>query len=150
MAYADALRSTTWTGTDVADLIEGIFVSGHPLTWTTWSPTHAASGSMTFTSVTADVAKYIRCGKLVLAVYRGNGMIGGTPSNTLYVSLPVAPSSAMHTYDVAAAGWIGQGSTVTAQAFIYDATAWAVTRYDSANFSAGSLTMSSMLIYEAA
>ncbi len=74
MAYADTLRTSAGTLEIAAGLIEGIASSTYPLTWSTWSPTYGASGSMTFTSVTTTAARYARIGKLVLV----NFYFGGT------------------------------------------------------------------------
>lgn len=58
--------------------------------WSTWSPSYSASGSMTYTSVTTAISRYITIGKLTCAILRANGTTGGTASDQIIASLPVA------------------------------------------------------------
>ena len=86
MAYADALRSDTWTASDVATLIEGIFASTYPATWTTWSPTITlAGGSPTLIS---PVFEYSRCGKVCVWVADFGITMGASNSQYIKVSAP--------------------------------------------------------------
>lgn len=89
-SYADALRSRIFTGADIASLIEGIFTSGFPTTFLAWTPTYGASGSMTFTSVSTAVARYIRIGKLIWFYLDATGTTGGVASTDLTHTLPIA------------------------------------------------------------
>ena len=93
MAYADDLRSTEWTGEEVATLIEGVVGSGSPLAWSDWSPSYSASGSMTYTGVTTTYAKYFQIGEIVFFMVSADGTTGGTASNNIIVSLPVTAAS---------------------------------------------------------
>ncbi len=97
MAYADALRSKTWTASDIAALIEGIFVAGFPLTWTGWTPTYGVPGGLTYGSVTTTAAKYIQIGKLVFFYIRCSGTLGGLAAGGLSFTAPVAQSTANDT-----------------------------------------------------
>lgn len=92
-SYADALRSRIFTGADIASLIEGIFTSTFPLTWSSWTPTFTASGSMTITSTAITSAKYCQIGKLVFFKLAFTGTIGGTPSFGVRATLPVTAAT---------------------------------------------------------
>lgn len=147
MAFADILRSTTWTGTDAADLIEGIFVSGHPLAWTTWSPSYSCSGSMTYTTVTTNYAKYIRVGKLIIASIYASGTTGGVASTEIRATLP---ANAVATTNFPASATIVDTSSLPS--FAYTSTTYlAFSRYDLANWSlAAGRQILGTIIYEAA
>lgn len=55
----------------------------------TWNPTYGASGSMTWTSISTNYAKYLRRGNIVYFTINATGTIGGTASSDLTFSLPV-------------------------------------------------------------
>ena len=57
--------------------------------WTSWTPTYGANGSMTYTSVTTDYAKYIQIGKTVHFQMSAFGTIGGTVDTRLTFTLPI-------------------------------------------------------------
>ncbi len=61
--------------------------------WQAWPASIAASGSMTVSAVTVDLARYIRLGPLVHFFFKANFNLGGTSSTTLYISLPVPAAS---------------------------------------------------------
>ena len=58
--------------------------------WQSWSPTVAASGSMTVSSVTVSEALYLRIGPIVYYKAYISLTTGGTASNQITISLPVA------------------------------------------------------------
>lgn len=148
MAFADALRSTTWTGTDVADLLEGIFVSGHPVTWTTWSPTYSGTGSLTFTTVTTNVAQYIQVGKLVICHLNATGTTGGVTNTTIQATLPV---TAVDSNNRAGAAFITDSTDAVGQLFTSGTTLMGFRKYDSSNWGLGaSRGIVGTLIYKAA
>lgn len=101
MAYADTIRTATADLNDVATLIEGIFSSTYGLTFTTWTPT-LTTGSGTIGTTTIDYAKYIQCGKLVIAIIQAHGTTTGTPTD-VRASLPVAAASVGNVFG---AGWM--------------------------------------------
>lgn len=93
MAFADNLRSAGANMTVAAGLIEGLFVSGYPLTWSTYAVAIAGtggSGSLTFTITATNRAKYIQIGKLVFLDVSVTGTTGGTTSTDVTLTLPVA------------------------------------------------------------
>jgi hypothetical protein len=153
MAYADTLRSKTFTGPDIANLIEGIFSSSHAADWTTWTPTLGAAGSMTFTSTTIRYAEYMIIGKLCFIRLRAEGTIGGTLNSALTATLPFTSStlSGGATHDVscfvrsfgtnaeAGTGEIGSASTTLT-----------VRRSPIANWAAGAGTMGGHFFYKVA
>lgn len=53
-----------------------------------WSPSYGAGGSMTFTSVTTNLARYHEVGKMVSCYVAFRGTTGGTASNYLTFTLP--------------------------------------------------------------
>lgn len=93
MAYADTIRVSTATINDVADSIEGIFTSTFPATWSSWTPTYSASGSMTFTTVTTQYGRYLQIGKLVFFQLWASGTTGGTANTTISATLPIAAAA---------------------------------------------------------
>jgi len=146
MAYADTMRVSTATLEIIAGLIEGIFSSGFPATWTAWAPTYGASGAMTYTTVTTTTARYIRIGKLVFFVIDANGTTGGTANTTLTFTLPVTAASQNHVMG----GQIFQASGKAAYAVIAGSTG-SVSLYDSSNLSLSAGTYIRVAgVYEAA
>lgn len=63
---------------------------GYPF-WFNYTPTYSASGSMTFTSVTTNLAKFSIVGGQVSTFVNAICTIGGTASDTLEFTLPVSP-----------------------------------------------------------
>ncbi len=151
MAYADTLRSKTFTGPDIANLIEGIFVAGHPAAWTTWTPSPlGATGSMTFTTTTIQFANYIQIGKLVFVSLRIDGTIGGTVNTGITVPMPV--TSATTTFDQVAGARIftngaGEAGYVSISSASTTATFY---RTNTGNYVAGSAAVSANFVYRAA
>jgi hypothetical protein len=94
MAFADIIRTNTWTSNDIANLIEGIVVAGYPLAFTAWTPTYGAGGSMTFTSVTTTRARYFRIGKFVVCLISFSGTTGGSASNGINLTGPASANGA--------------------------------------------------------
>lgn len=138
MAFGDILRSANFTGDDIADLIEGIGVSGHPLTTATWSPSYSASGSMTYTSVTTSLAAYVRIGKIVLFSLFATGTTGGSASTSLIATLPVTADATFTSANAPFACTVADGaSAIGGVAYIGSSTQVYATRYDAANFGTG-------------
>jgi hypothetical protein len=149
MAYADTIRTNTCNMNDVAGLIEGIFASTYGLAWTAWTPTYGAGGSMTFTGVTTTLANYIQCGKFVVIALAINGTTGGSASNYLTLTLPIAPSSNLYLGAIpvidngAMANGFGYSAVSGSKLYLY--------RDDSANFTLGAGEgAQGLLIYPAA
>lgn len=116
MAYADALRTTTFGGTDIATLIENICSSSGNLTFTDYVPgTPWTQGStMSYTSVTTSLYKYCLIGKLFIAVVSATGTTGGTGVAELRIPLPVTLTS---TTAVNLFGKTNDGGTLAGGAF---------------------------------
>lgn len=133
MAYADTMRAATATLEIIAGLIEGIASSGYPLTWSTWSPTYGASGSMTFTSVSTTHAKYFQIGKFVVFKIHATGTTGGTASNAISVSLPVPCVGQNHL----SGGSVTDGGSGLASAVWATNVAIYFYKYDSSNYALG-------------
>lgn len=56
--------------------------------WTGWTPTFTASGSMTVTATTINVARYKVIGKTLHFVIDATLTLGGTTSNSIFFTLP--------------------------------------------------------------
>jgi hypothetical protein len=56
--------------------------------WLTYTPQWAASGSMTFTSVTTSIKKYMISYNTCIVKVKGTGTTGGTASNAITATLP--------------------------------------------------------------
>ncbi len=54
------------------------------------TPTYGANGSMTFTSVTTSTCSYTQIGKFVFIRFDITGTTGGTASDEITISMPVA------------------------------------------------------------
>lgn len=151
MAYADTLRSALFTGGDIATLIEGIGVSGYPLTWSTWTPTMGATGSMTYTSTSIRYANYIAIGTLRIISVRVDGTIGGSVSTGVTITLPTATAST--TYDQFATGRIyvnGAGEAGVIGLTTASTTATFYRYATGSNWVAGTASVSGNFIYYSA
>lgn len=137
MAFGDVLRSATFTGDDIADLIEGIGVAGHPLAWTNWTPSsYSAAGAMTYTSVTLEYSRYIQIGKLILYMGRFYGTIGGTPNVYVYLNgFPISLNTTAFQQ-----GWarIDLHASEAGVCFVSGSDQLAAGRISGSNWSAGS------------
>jgi hypothetical protein len=117
--------------------------NGFPL-WFNYTPTYSASGSMTYTAVTTNRARFKINSREVLVDIRTDGTTGGTASFGLRFTLPV---TAVGSYDSPAvtndaggnlAGSIQDVSTTVAEC----------RRFDSSNYGLGaSRTIKGNLIY---
>lgn len=133
MAYADTIRSSIATMEDVADLIEGIAVSGYPLAFSTWAPSYGAGGSMTFTSVSTTYARTVVIGKFRLIMFNFAGTTGGSASTYLTLTAPAAAASlggdqingvyVVNSGTATGRAHINTGST-TVQIFLPDTSNW--------------------------
>lgn len=149
MAYADTLRSTTFTGSDIATLIEGIFSSSHSVTWSTWSPTYTGSGTLTYTTVTTTYAKYVQIGKIVIMCLRATGTVGGTGIEIRF-TLPVTAAA---TNEIFQAGTLDSGLyLIPGMGYIQSTTVGAVYQASVANWTAaaGKIICAPCWIYQAA
>lgn len=99
--------------------------------WTSWTPTYAGSGSMTWTSITTNHALYCQIGKVVFFSIRAQGTFGGTAAATITFTLPITPTQV-----VGGACLIDDGSRVSGNWLNSGGTAL-VNRYDATNFSLG-------------
>lgn len=94
MAYADTIRTTTFTASDIATLIEGVFGSSGPLAASSsWSPSYTGF-SVNPTNV---AARYWQIGKLVFAMVR-MANTGTSNATTFTVSAPVTAVTLSNAY----------------------------------------------------
>ena len=59
--------------------------------WFSWIPSYSASGAMTYTAVTTQLAKYRVTGRCCQFMFRSSGTLGGVAGNAVYVTCPVTP-----------------------------------------------------------
>jgi hypothetical protein len=86
--------------------------------WQDWTPTYSAGGSMTFTSVTTNEARYCVVGKFLHYKIFATGTIGGTAHTDVYFTIPVSRSNTV-AYMIAGHGIVNDsGDKVAFVAFL--------------------------------
>lgn len=107
--------------------------------WSAWTPTYSANNSMTWTSVTTNIARYFVLGKVTYFQVYATGTTGGTPDAYLQFTLPSTPSNNT-------SGHASGGCSVTDGLGLIRGGIWYIIgsgattnvgRYDLANFGAG-------------
>ena len=149
MPYPDTLRSTTFTGGDIATLIEGIGVAGYPLTFSTWSPTYTGSGTLAYGTVTTTYAKYIQIGKLVMMWLRASGTVSGSGVEIRF-TLPVTAAAANEIFP---AGTLEAGSyLIPGMGYLQPTTVGAIYQTSVGNWTAaaGKIILAPGWMYQAA
>jgi len=112
--------------------------------WFNWTPTYSCSGSMTYTSVTTNVAKFKVIGSACFVEFGARGTTGGTADIYIMISPPIIPVNLSFTigggaviYDGGAmAGcWHAQNSTQI-NFYKYNSSSWSLgpTKDIKANF----------------
>ena len=108
--------------------------------WISWTPTYTASGSMTWTSITTEHARYKIVNDVVFFEIFVHGTTGGTQSNELRFTLPVNPEND-------GVAWAGRGFDSSSTAIREASGAWIsgssyvqVNQADNNNWSLGSYT----------
>jgi len=133
MAFADSIRSATATFEQTATLIESVFSSGYPATWTSYTPgSWTQPGAMTFSTVTVNKYKYILVGKLFIALVDVSGTTGGSAENYISVPLPITNAGTYscefhgQTVDTntRGGGFGAYGSTTAIRIYKQDFTSW--------------------------
>lgn len=137
--YANSIRSANATMEDIATLIEGsIGSSSNDAVSTSWTPSYAASGSMTFTSVTTDIAKYVIKGAEVTVFFRFTGTTGGTASTNITFTLPYASSNVAAAVQYLNAVYISQGTSASGFVYVNNNSSTAnVIKEDTSNWGLG-------------
>ena len=100
--------------------------------WFAWLPAYSASGSMTFTAVTTQLAKYRVAGRACQFMFRASGTLGGVAGTGVYITCPVAPVVVTGTFLPFTAG----NSETAAGAGVLDTVTprLMVQRYDAGNY----------------
>lgn len=115
--------------------------------WTSYTPTLTGEASMTYTSTSITAAKYRREGKTVFFYVSFTGTVGGTPDARIRFTLPFAASDS----NITAAGNVTDaGAVATASFTVQSSSALQCRRYNSANFTAGTVACVAFGFYEAA
>ena len=137
--YANSIRSVNATMEDIATLIEGtIGSSSNDAVSTAWTPTYAASGAMTFTGVSTDIAKYVVKGAEVTVFFRFTGTTGGTASTSITFTLPFTSANVAAGAQWLSAVYINQGTSAGGFVYVGNNTATAnVIKEDTSNWGLG-------------
>lgn len=100
-----------------------------------YQPSYSCSGSMTFTSVTTQLAWYIQLGPLVIFTVDAWGTVGGTVDTEVHISLPLRSMSVYGCMigNVSIDGGLGRPAGVL---FVNNETI-KIRRYDNASWVAG-------------
>lgn len=121
----------TYTG---LNLIQRPIFETRPLTW---APQWSASGSMTYTTVTTDLAEYKIVGSELRFEIDAFGTIGGTVNTSTVATLPFTARNA--SYNPAFSGWVNTtGSAAVGGYSLYINGSVYFRRYDFGNWSSGS------------
>lgn len=110
----------------------------HPIFETrplTWQPTYSANGSMTYTTVTTDVAEYRIFGRDLRFEVEAVGTIGGTVNVSVIATLPFTARNG--TYLPAFAGWVNTSGSAVGGYCLYSSGAAYFRRYDFGNWTLG-------------
>lgn len=115
------------------NLIQRPIFETRPLTW---APAWSASASMTYTSITTDLAEYKIVGRELRFEVDAFGTIGGTVNTSTIATLPFAARNLA--YFVAFSGWVNTtGSAAVGGYCVYISGAVYFRRYDFGNWTAG-------------
>ena len=110
----------------------------HPIYITrilSWVPAYSANSSMTYTSVTTDMAEYVIRDREIFVELEHHGTIGGTVSHSVIASAPFGARNV----NPAFAGWVNTtGSSAIGGYCLYASGSIYFRRYDFGNWSAGS------------
>lgn len=87
--------------------------TGLSYTWKNWTPTIAASGSMTTASTSITAARYLQVGSIVHFSISFTTTTGGSAGTYITFTLPVTPASLVDSY-----GWVRDNGAYSA-AFAY-------------------------------
>ena len=113
--------------------------------WKTWTPTASASGSLTYTSVTVNHAKYKVVPYGVKYKVRTSGTLGGSASNTLFLTKPFLATLAA---DNPLSGY-GQTAGVAASVYISASDLIGALIYDGSNYAtSGNCAINIQVEYE--
>ena len=108
-------------------------ILGAATEWATWSPSYGATGSMTYTSVSTDIARWARIGKFVYFIMIAHGTTGGSASTGIEFTLPSTPSNGTNSclggcmvFDAAniAGSFINSDAAATIGVYKYDGVNW--------------------------
>lgn len=106
-------------------------VSRNPEFFSTFTPGTGAGGTMTYTSITTNMAKYRREGGLIFLCLDVDGTTGGSADPSIIFNLPVAAPATGHALSAVAVDGAGQflGASAVATGSVctvkkYDASNW--------------------------
>ena len=116
--------------------------------WAAWNPTLGAVDSMTYTSTSLTYARYCQIGSTVFFAIAFTGTVGGTLSNAVTFTAPVAPATIAPTQPAQ----VIEGTTKYIGVWIWDvATSKIEIQFtDGSNFGAGTVATKASGFYEVA
>jgi hypothetical protein len=103
-------------------------------TWFDYTPSYAGTESMTYASVTTNLAKFAIFGQMVVVLIKCIGTTGGSASYGVLIGAPVVSADTGNL--VAVYSYVNDGGIVAGFAYANDA-AFEVNRQDGANFGLG-------------
>lgn len=108
--------------------------------WLTWQPVYSGGASMTYSSVTTDIARYKILGETALISINAMGTTGGTANSNLQFTAPISPkfTGDFDTLDMA----LAEDGSFSARSvgFMFWSNAsstWTVRKSDSSNWGLG-------------
>jgi len=103
--------------------------------WTAWTPTYAAGGSMTFTSVTTTTARYKQNGKTLIFELNISGTTGGSAAALVTFTLPSGVTAKNSSYLVCFMN--NNGTSTTGYARFNGTNTVGLYKVDTGNFTLG-------------
>lgn len=129
------LNTTTYPVTNIKfSMLETPF--GFPA-YFNWNPSYSAEGSMTFSSVTTNFARYSLIGRTLNFEISADGTTGGTASAGIIFSLPVTPRNASSGKYIIGPVFLDDAGYQSGVMFASSST-MAVRKYNNANYGLGS------------
>lgn len=125
----------------------GQYVIFDQFAYTSYTPTLSVGGGSTYTSTTTTYAKYRQINKDVKVKANFTGTLGGSATDRIFVTLPVTTNGDSL---AGSAHVVDNGTRVGAFIHSVSTTQIEIQRYDSANFTAGTISIVFNFDYEAA
>jgi len=117
--------------------------------WFNYTPTYAASGSMSFGSVTTNLARFAVTGRVCNVVLQASGTVGGSVSYGLHFTLPITAAQRFSVSGAGVGNTAGTSKSVVVSNYNLNSTTSAeVSIYDVSNWSAGTRDFSVGASYE--
>lgn len=113
------------------------FVTDKDLEIKTWEPSFRANGSLTLSSVEAEIAEYLEVGNLIWIWVVASFTTGGVASNTIYFTLPKKANLKGGTYRSPFSACITDSTDIAAQSRLNSQDEVEIKKYDNSNWGLG-------------